>query len=229
MRESTRCVLVVMAKAPRPGEVKTRLVPPLLPDDAAELHKCCLVDTLEKASRLRGVVPALAYAPAQAEAEFESLWPPKILRFPQEGADLGERMRRCLERAFAEGFGAAGLYGTDIPHADGEELERGFGLLREGSADLVLGPTEDGGYYFLGARASHPDLFRGVRWSAPGVLEATLERAAALGLRTAFIARERDLDTPEDLKALRERLSRAALSVAPRTRKFLRERLEGIL
>ncbi len=214
-------VLVVMAKAPRPGEVKTRLVPPLTPSAAAELHKCCLLDTLEKVSQLTGVGLALAYSPADAGQEFRELWPRECLRFPQEGRDLGERMLNCFRWAFAEGFAYVALHGTDIPHARGRELVRGFDLLKSDSADLVLGPTDDGGYYFIGARAAEPELFRGIEWGKPKVFAATLERAAVLRLRTSEISRERDLDTPDDLKAVSDMLAHAPETVAPRTRKLL--------
>ena len=227
-------VLVVMARAPRPGEVKTRLVPPLRPEDAAALHRCCVLDTLEKVSRLDGVDIALAYWPPDAGAEFDGLWSGGGegggLRFPQAGRDLGERMLTCFRRAFDAGYRCAALHGTDIPLASAGELARGFKRLRHDSADLVLGPTDDGGYYFIGARAVHPELFEGIRWSAPEVLESTRRRAEALGLRTAEIARARDLDTPEDLRALRDAFARPGFlkgktsfhpHPAPRTREFL--------
>ena len=223
-------VLVVMAKAPRPGEVKTRLIPPLRPEDAAALHRCCVLDTLEKVSRLDGVDVALAYWPPDAETEFDGLWCGGGLRFPQAGLDLGERMLTCFRRAFDAGYRCAALHGTDIPLASAGELARGFERLRRDSADLVLGPTDDGGYYFIGARAVHPELFEGIRWSAPEVLESTRRRAEALGLRTAEIARARDLDTPEDLRALRDAFARPGFlkgktslypHPAPRTREFL--------
>jgi rSAM/selenodomain-associated transferase 1 len=215
-----------MAKAPRPGEVKTRLVPPLMPESAAELHKRCILDTLEKVSRLKGVHLALAYAPADAEAEFQKLFPGSFLRFPQEGSGLGQRMLNCFRAAFAEGFSCAALYGTDIPHAQGEELRRGLDLLETNAADLVLGPTQDGGYYFIGARTAEPELFQGIEWSTPSVYETTLTRAASLGLRTTEIAKERDLDTPEDLTTLRAHLTRSPDSLAPRTKRFILKELK---
>ena len=226
-------VLVVMAKAPRPGEVKTRLVPPLRPEAAAALHRCCVLDTLEKVSRLEGVDVALAYWPADSEAEFQGLWPGGGLRFPQEGRDLGERMLNCFRRAFDEGYPYAALHGTDIPHARGEELARGFECLRRESADLVLGPTDDGGYYFIGARAAHPELFGGIRWSASEVFEITRRRAEALGLHTAEIARAYDLDTVEDLRSLLAEFTGSSRlnevePPAPRTRKFLLGHLKEI-
>lgn len=231
-------VLVVMAKAPRPGEVKTRLVPPLRPEDAAALHRCCVLDTLEKVSRLDGVDIALAYWPPDAEAEFDKLWSGEGggLRFSQAGRDLGERMLTCFRRVFDAGYRCAALHGTDIPLASAGELARGFERLRRDSADLVLGPTDDGGYYFIGARAVHPELFEGggrgggIRWGAPEVLESTRRRAEALGLRTEEIARARDLDTPEDLRALRDAFAQPGFlkgktsphpHPAPRTREFL--------
>lgn len=221
-------LLVVMAKTPRAGEVKTRLIPPLTPEDAAAFHRACLIDTLEKVKSLSGVVPALAYTPDDTEAEFLELWPGELLRFPQSGRSLGERMLNCLRRGFAEGFRFVAVHGTDIPHAPAQELLRGFEELRTDRADLVLGPTLDGGYYYLAVSADHTELFRDIRWGTREVYEKTLKRADNIGLRIGVIAPVRDLDTPEDLDSVHMELIRSGPSdpdwrSASRTRWFLKE------
>jgi glycosyltransferase A (GT-A) superfamily protein (DUF2064 family) len=99
-------------------------------------------------------------------------------------------------------------------------------LLETDATDLVLGPTQDGGYYFIGARTAEPELFQGIEWSRPSVYGATLARAASLGLRTTEIAKERDLDTPEDLTTLRAHLTRSPDSLAPRTKRFILKELK---
>ncbi len=221
-------LLVVMAKAPRAGEVKTRLIPPLTPEDAAAFHSACLMDTLEKVKGLSGIVPALAYTPDDAKAEFLELWPGELLRFSQSGRGLGERMLNCLRRGFADGFRFVAVHGTDIPHAPPRELLRGFEELRTDRADLVLGPTLDGGYYYLAASGEHAELFREIRWGTREVYEKTLKRADSLGLRIGAIAPVRDLDTPEDLESVHMELIRPGPPdpdwwSASRTRWFLTE------
>ncbi len=221
-------LLVVMAKAPRAGEVKTRLIPPLTPEEAAAFHSACLMDTLEKVKGLSGIVPALAYTPDDAKAEFLELWPGELLRFSQSGRGLGERMLNCLRRGFADGFRFVAVHGTDIPHAPPRELLRGFEELRTDRADLVLGPTLDGGYYYLAASGEHAELFREIRWGTREVYEKTLKRADSLGLRIGAIAPVRDLDTPEDLESVHMELIRPGPPdpdwwSASRTRWFLTE------
>ena len=218
--------LVVMAKAPRPNEVKTRLVPFLTPEDASNFYRSCLLDTVDKVLSLPRTVPALAYTPNDSEAEFIDLIPEELIRFPQYGGDLGERMLNCLRHGFTEGFRYVAVYGADIPHAPAKELARGFEELRKDRADLVLGPTKDGGYYFLATSSLHPELFRGISWGTQEVYKKTLQRADSLGLWTAVITSVRDLDRPKDLKALYEELfledfSNLDLQSSSRVEKFL--------
>lgn len=199
-------VLVVFAKAPIPGQVKTRLCPPLTPDEAATIHGSFVLDTVErtKAATERFTLPIdrfLACAPSSAHPFFKVLEARHHIRLiDQAGEDLGERMARTFDQLFARGYRSVVLVGTDIPSLPLEEYRRTFGLLE--SHDLVIGPALDGGYYLLGLNRPVPELFVGIPWSTGLVLKATEDKARSLGLTVALTAPWRDVDTIDDLTAL---------------------------
>jgi hypothetical protein len=216
--------LAIMAKAPRVGAVKTRLCPPLRPPEAAELARCFLLDAIDRVTTVAGVRPVLAYAPVEARGEFERLAPGFAL-LAQRGDDLGARQARLLEEVLALGHEAALVIGTDSPTLPAECVDEAVGLVMARDVDLVLGPTDDGGYYLIGLRRPCPALFEGMPWSTSAVLGRTLERAQRLGLRVACLPAWFDVDTKADL----ERLA-AELAVTPghrprHTREFLARRI----
>ena len=194
-----------MAKAPRPGEVKTRLCPPLLPADAAVLYRCFLLDKIAAVGALANAQPTLAYTPADARAEFAALAPGFAL-VPQQGPDLGARLHATLEALLAAGHAGAVAVDSDTPTLPRDFLQQAVDSLAGPGPDVVLGPTEDGGYYLIGVRAAHRELFDGVPWSTPQVLEVTLRRAAGAGLRVERLPVWFDVDTPDDLERLRAAL-----------------------
>jgi rSAM/selenodomain-associated transferase 1 len=211
--------LAIMAKAPHAGAVKTRLCPPLTARAAAALARCFLCDRIAQIRGLAGVSPAIAYAPASARDLFERL-APGFRPLPQRGAELGARMRSTLATLFSSGHRAAIAIGTDTPTLPTSVIQRAVDLIASGDVDLVLGPAEDGGYYLIGARADHPTLFDDVPWSTAAVLEITLGRARAAGLRAACVSPWWDVDTPGDLIRLRDVLTESP-DVAPATSRFL--------
>jgi uncharacterized protein len=216
--------LAVMAKAPRAGAVKTRLCPPLRPPEAAELARCFLLDAVDRVGTVAGARPVLAYAPAEARGEFESLAPGFAL-LAQQGDDLGARQSRLLAEVLALGHEAALVMGTDVPTLPPECLDEAVSLVMAPDVDVVLGPTDDGGYYLVGLRVPCPALFEDMPWSTSAVLSRTLERAQRLGLRVACIPAWFDVDTKADL----ERLA-AELAVTPgreprHTREFVARRI----
>ncbi|HEY8369446.1 MAG TPA: TIGR04282 family arsenosugar biosynthesis glycosyltransferase [Thermodesulfobacteriota bacterium] len=196
-----RTAVAVMAKAPRPGQVKTRLVPPLTPEQAADLYRCCLLDTLDTLRRVRGAEPVVAYAPADASGDMAQL-APDLPRLPQGEGDLGARMLRVVDALLEQGFEAAVLVGGDAPTLPAAYVEQAAAHLADG-ADLVLGPADDGGYYLIGLCARRPFLFEGMPWSTGAVLAETRRRADASGLRTALLPAWFDVDTAADLERLR--------------------------
>jgi rSAM/selenodomain-associated transferase 1 len=218
--------LAVMAKAPRAGTVKTRLCPPLRPPEAAELAQCFLLDAIERVRAVAGAQPFLAYTPVESQAQFEEAAAGFAL-IPQRGSDLGERQRHLIEEILARGLQAALLIGTDSPTLPRECLDEAVSLVMARDVDVVLGPTEDGGYYLIGLRAPCPALFEDMPWSTPAVLGRTLERAQRLGLRVACLPTWFDVDTGADLERLRVEVEAAPGGWPWHTRRFLERRIGG--
>ncbi|WP_447974402.1 TIGR04282 family arsenosugar biosynthesis glycosyltransferase [Nitrospira sp. Kam-Ns4a] len=193
--------LVIFAKAPVPGQVKTRLCPPLTPDEAASLHGSLVLDALERARAAARMDRFVACAPTSNHVFFKILEERYSVRLlDQVGEDLGTRMRRIFDLLFARSYGRVVLTGTDVPRLPASAYEHARGLL--GSHELVLGPAVDGGYYLIGLSRPAPDLFAGIPWSTDQVLACTQQKARALGLKTALLPPCRDLDTIEDLRAV---------------------------
>jgi uncharacterized protein len=217
--------VAIMAKAPRAGEVKTRLCPPLSLVDAAELYRRLLLDKIEQVSSLRMASLAIAYTPAEARAFFEEVAPGFVL-VPQRGADLGDRLANSLGELLSQGHRGALAIDSDTPTLPLAFLQQALDLIVTPEIDVVLGPTEDGGYYLIGLRAVHRELFEAMAWSTPQVLSETIRRADAKGLRVACLPPWYDIDSPDDLARLRMALA-ASDGGAPRhTRKFLLERAD---
>ncbi len=216
--------LAIMAKAPRVGAVKTRLCPPLRPPEAAELARCFLLDAVERVRSVAGAQPIVAYAPVEAQGQFEEAAPGFTL-IPQRGGDLGERQLDLIGEILGLGLQAALVIGTDSPTLPRECLDEAVSLVMAPDVDVVLGPTEDGGYYLIGLRAPCPALFEDMPWSTPVVLSRTLERAQRLGLRVACLPTWFDVDTGADLERLRVELETAPGPWPRHTRQFLERRI----
>jgi rSAM/selenodomain-associated transferase 1 len=199
--------------------VKTRLCPPLTPDQAARLARCFLQDRIEQLREVAAAAPVVAFTPADLEAELRGLLPGDVRLVPQEGADLGARLDRILTDLLAESGAGAVAIDADSPTLPTDYLRQACARLAEATADVVLGPCQDGGYYLIGLRRPAPALFRAMPWSTPAVLGETVARARRLGLRLALLPAWFDVDRGEDLGRLRESVEvpgayRAARSLA---------------
>ena len=191
--------LIIFAKAPIPGEVKTRLCPPLDHDEAASLHGTLVLDTVERAKGLPGASLYVAGTPDLAHPFFkvmEGRYGAKLL--PQRGLDLGSRMKWAMQDAFELGAQEVLLTGTDLPTLPRAHLVEALTLVKR--HDVVLGPTADGGYYLIGLRKMVPALFDGIAWSTPTVFAETKKKIEQAGLSLGLLPECRDLDTLEDLK-----------------------------
>jgi hypothetical protein len=193
-------ILVVMAKDPVPGQVKTRLQPQLSPTDAADLYRCFLEDRLRDVAALPEIDRAVAFAPESAASRFASLAPEGFLLFPQRGSDLGEKLDSLFSATLALGYEAVVVTDSDSPDLPRSLLRDAFALLADDS-DVVFGPCRDGGYYLVGMKAAAPGLFTNIPWSSPRVLERSLTAADLLGLKTGLLPPWQDIDTFEDLRA----------------------------
>jgi hypothetical protein len=198
-------MLIIFAKEPLPGKVKTRLSPPLSPEAAAQLYHCFIQDILDEMARVPEVRLAVAFSPETAQGFFRRLAPPGTILFPQEGADLGDRMARALARNFAAGFGPILLRGSDVPDLPAAMVSEATAALTAGQARVVLGPATDGGYHLVGLTEPQPALFQGPVWSSRTVLTDTLGLARQLGLKVHLLPPWPDIDTYDDLRTFLNR------------------------
>ena len=220
-----RGVLLVFAKEPEPGRVKTRMVPPLSPQQASDLYGEMLQDVLIASGRIAfeiGLAPVLVVDPPLAAAALARRAPTEFRIVPQRGADLGERMEWAIREAAASGANRILLRGSDSPTLDLGRIEAVLASLDE--FDLAISPDLSSGYNLLGVRKPTPGLFD-LPMSTRTVLEDTLANAAALGLRTEVQPASFDVDTASDLNRLAAaRAGPCASCVAdmcPRTLSFL--------
>ena len=174
--------LIIMTKAPEPGEVKTRLVPPLTFLEAADLARALLVDQLKSVAQF-------------VRAEL-------FIAFTPEGGDLGARMSNAFKQVFEFGFGNVVLIGSDLPALPLITFERAYASLQKSDCDLVFGPSEDGGYYLVGMGRPIFDIFQDIVWSRNDVLARSVEKLAELGVNYELLNYSYDIDTLDDLKRL---------------------------
>jgi rSAM/selenodomain-associated transferase 1 len=211
--------LLIMAKHPKPGKAKTRLVPPLSPDQAAALYDCFLRDTLDLVRQVPHVQPVVAYSPGGAGDYFASL-APDLEHIPQKGPDLGARLDNALTHYLNLGYQHVVAMNSDGPSLPLAHLTLAFEKL-SGDYDVVLGPSDDGGYYLIGLKRPAPRLLREVRMSTSHVTIDTLTVAVEERLRVALLPQWYDVDDATSLPRLAAELAEAPLDVAPHTRAFL--------
>lgn len=211
--------VVVMAKQPVPGTVKTRLQPLLSDRDIAALYDGFLRDRISQVRSLRGVIPVIAYTPADSRSFFSELASDFVL-LPQLGDGLSARLTRLFEHLLGMGHDGVIATDSDSPTLPTEHLQRAVDRLTVPGTDVVLGPSEDGGYYLIGLRRGYPALFNGIPWSTPQVYDETLRRAEALGLRVTAVPRWYDVDTPVDFERLRIDIDELGAAAPQYTRRF---------
>ena len=211
--------LVIMAKAPRPGKVKTRLVRSLPVSAVTELYRCLLDDTLTLARSLDGVKVAVM-CPAADREDLERVVGNAVPVVPQMGSGLAAALASVFAHFGSTGSGRIVALNSDSPHLPRSILQAAFHLLE--TFDVVVGPTHDGGYYLVGARMSHPGLFSTDAMGTANALEALLAKARALGLSVRLTDPFYDIDEAADLSRLAEELQLTPRR-APKTAKWLSE------
>lgn len=216
--KDTPPVLGIYAKQPVPGQVKTRLSPPLSPEQSASLYQVSLQETVCRMQALQGIDQVICFA---GEQDWFSETFPGIPLMPQMGAGLSARLSDSLIRLWSRGYRRVVMIGSDSPDLPYPLVEQAFELLL--GNDLVLAPASDGGYVLVGLSTCQPALFEKIPWSTGRVFDETLAKAAALKLRVAELPGWEDLD---DLAALKRLLQR---SPECRTAGFLRDRMQALL
>jgi uncharacterized protein len=206
--------LIIFAREPLPGEVKTRLAASIGDRAAAELYETMLQDVLKTGRQLNDVETVVFW-----DCEEESL-PLLAERYRccarrQSPGDLGQRMQAAFGEMFANGCELCCIIGSDAPDLPLSYILEAYQLLATQQTDVVFGPSRDGGYYLLGLRQVWPQLFANIPWSSAAVLEQSLAAARDSGLTAALLPEWQDIDTLEDLQAFQER-NRLTLSMETR-------------
>lgn len=240
------CALAVMTKAPQAGRVKTRLVPPLTSEEAAELNKCFLRDTTAAisvvcsrrsvsdagnrydagASRSEAATAACGiavYTPVGAEWAYTDILPPGFSLLAQRGEKFGERLYFAVEDLFKCGFESVCLIDSDSPTVPADNFGQAVELLTTREDLVVLGPSDDGGYYLIGVKKPHRHLFEEIDWSTERVLNQTIQRATEIGLEVKLLPVGYDVDDDASLRRLCKELlaNMTPTGIAPHTREFL--------
>jgi uncharacterized protein len=252
------CALAVMTKAPQAGRVKTRLVPPLTPEEAAELNKCFLRDTAAAISSACSRRPACppkpwrgrasdaskmqfepagashseaaaaacgiaVYTPVGAESAYTDILPADFSLLPQRGDKFGERLYFAVEDLFRCGFDSVCLIDSDSPTVPAENFAEAVEQLSTSEDRVVLGPSDDGGYYLIGVKKPHRQLFQQIDWSTERVLNQTIRRATEIEIEVKLLPTGYDVDDDASLRRLCNELLTDTMSadIAPYTREFL--------
>jgi len=224
------CALAVMTKAPRAGEVKTRLVPPLTHDEAAQLNSSFLSDVaaaISAAATERIARGVAVYTPLGTEAAYENILPEEFFLIAQRGHNFGDRLIFAAEDLFMVGFTSVCLINSDSPTVPAENFSQAVELLHLPGDCIVLGPSDDGGYYLIGLKKLHREIFERIDWSTEHVLNQTLQRATEIGVEVKLLPAGYDVDDRATLERLCSELLGEHTSrdcgIAANTRKFLAE------
>ena len=214
--------LILFARDPILGKVKTRLSPFLEEDVILKLYTCFLQDSLDNIGKVENVDLFVGVAPSNESGFFTGTLGSDIRLFVQEGENLGAKMRRAIQDRFAEGYERVVIIGSDSPSLPASYLYRALGS----DKDMVLGPSTDGGYYLIGMREKVVEVFKDVTWGAETVLQETCERLVQKGASLELLPVWYDVDTPEDLKFFKTHLDlieQAGLGASGETGKLLNE------
>ena len=217
----TKNALIVVAKQPTPGHTKTRLSPPLTPEQASALYECFFFDTLDQMRQVDAVQRVIAYLPLDARDYFHRFASDFELA-PQNGADLGPRLDHALTDYLSQGYERVVIMDSDSPTLPYVYLSQAFSALSEG-ADVTLGPCDDGGYYLIGIKKPRPRLLREVQMSTPTVAADTIALAEADGLHVSLLPTWYDIDDAASLIRLMKEVERLDSQVAIHTRQFLEQ------
>lgn len=227
-----------MAKVPSAGTVKTRLTPPLTPEEASLLSSCFLRDTANNVQDLQTLHHAdgvIVYTPATEVRTLVALAPNGFQLLAQRGESLGDRLLNATRDLLASGYHSICLINSDSPSLPPSILERAIEALAPDGDRLVLGPAEDGGYYLIGLKRAHQILFDRIAWSTSEVLAHTIDRAKQISLEVVMLPSWYDVDDTRTLNRLCTELflqdgsgmNGHSIYAAPFTREYLRNLLES--
>lgn len=216
-----KSALAIFAKSPMRGKVKTRLCPPLQHEQAADLYRAFLLDTMQIAGGIRDVEPGVLFAPGEAHGDFRTLAPAHFFLVAQEGDTFGERMANGFRALFERGYEAVAIMDADSPTLPRDHVQDLFERLSDPHCDVSVGPCEDGGYWAIGMKRLHLEVLTDIRWSSECVLAQTLRRASEAHLSAACAPTWYDVDDGAALEHLRAHLNCAGTPVPQHTQRAL--------
>jgi uncharacterized protein len=201
MIDDTRCLLLFV-KYPDRGKVKSRLSKEFGEDTVLPLYEAFVLDVLETVNKAKYRFK-ICFHPPSAREKIVSWLGKSYVYMPQNGSDLGEKMKNAFASAFSEGFEKVMLVGSDIPDLPKEIFDQAFAS----DGEAVIGPATDGGYYLIGFQRDTflPHIFEGMQWSTASVFGRTMEIFRKHSVKVHILPQWRDVDTPEDLRAFYER------------------------
>ncbi|MEW6008144.1 MAG: TIGR04282 family arsenosugar biosynthesis glycosyltransferase [Candidatus Omnitrophota bacterium] len=198
--------LIIFAKEPKKGKVKTRLQEYLTNLKCLNLYKAFLRDTLDLVKKVSCEYKILAYDSNDKTPTYLKKVAPNYMFYKQKGDDLGQRLYNAFRFANDNGASKIVIIGSDSPNLPPSSINEAFSLL--GHCDLVLGPSLDGGYYLIGLKVTCFGLFKDIKWSSPTVFQETINRAKKLKLKVASLDKGYDIDDIKLLLRLQNDLSK---------------------
>lgn len=196
--------LILMTRIPIPGKTKTRLMEILTPEECAQLHRCFLIDIFKVIGICKKTTDVfVTYTPSNLVEIIEDIKPQFVATFPQFGDNLGDRMYNAILRQFNNGYSKVILIGSDIPEIQPLDIENAFKILD--TNDVCLGPTKDGGYYLIGMKKPHEEIFKdNLKWGNKSIFESTVSIANSLELTVGLTSKLLDIDDKSDIEAFRK-------------------------
>ncbi len=218
-----RCALAIMTKVPRAGRVKTRLTPPLTPEESAALNICFLRDIAGAIAQAgEGAQGVGCYTPVGEETAYRDIFPADFQLIPQRDGVFGERLICAIEDLLAVGFASVCLINSDSPTVPANAFREAVEVLSQPNDVIVLGPSDDGGYYLIGMKQLHRRVFEEIDWSTERVLEQTKAQVAKAGLTIHLLPSGFDVDDRAGLRRLCDELLAPNKTAAPASSEFLR-------
>ncbi len=216
--------ILVMSRVPIPGKTKTRLLDVLSEDESAGLHKAFLLDMLDMLEKVVKTKVYIAFTPENEEKNLASMIDSPVDLIPQAGSDLGERMLNGIRRLKNLGHTPICVIGSDSPTLQPRHLEDAFKSLDQ--SDICVGPSEDGGYYLIGMKKSHPEVFCNIDWGTDRVFAQTINIGEKKDIKIKTLDKWYDVDTSKSLHRLRKRIVELAddpgIIIPARTERLLR-------
>jgi rSAM/selenodomain-associated transferase 1 len=189
--------IIIFLRYPKIGEVKTRLANTTSSEFALRFYKSCAENIVKNVKKIPGINRFAFYSNEDEKEKIIGWLGNKLFFSPQQGKDLGNRMKNAFEKVFSTGAQKVIIIGTDIPDLSKEVIVNAFNLLD--SNDVVIGPSKDGGYYLLGMKKIYPELFEEIEFSLPSVYTETIKKMDMLNLNYYKLPELQDIDTEEDL------------------------------